>query len=170
MEFILHPNAYTVLIFSRERLRRKDAQLFLSLNPVIKQITLAHEITQNIFKTDRKDTNASVDNLYDEIPTVQIKSYNKTISPQHKEIIEKEMALTYSIELEMTNKCLLGMSEELNESHEKFRSLVENTTDWIWEIDEHSRYTYASPQVRKLLGYEPDEVIGMTPFDLMTPE
>ena len=51
-----------------------------------------------------------------------------------------------------------------------FRSLVENTTDWIWEVNEHSRYTYASPQVRELLGYEPDEVIGMTPFDLMTPE
>ena len=117
-----------------------------------------------------KDANASVDGLCDEIPTVQMKSHSKTISQKHKDIIEKEMALTYSIELEMSNEYLLGMSEELKESHEKFRSLVENTTDWIWEIDEHSRYTYASPQVRKLLGYETDEVIGMTPFDLMTPE
>ena len=38
-------NVYAVLVFSRERLSRKDAQLFLSLNPAIKQITLAHEVT-----------------------------------------------------------------------------------------------------------------------------
>ena len=113
-------NVYAVIIFSRERFSRKDAQLFLSLNPAIKQITLAHEITGNIFKTDRKDTNASVDGICDEIPTVQIKSQNKTISRQHKDIIEKEMALTSSIELEMTNEYILGMSEELKESHEKF--------------------------------------------------
>ncbi len=58
----------------------------------------------------------------------------------------------------------------LRESEQRFRGLVENTTDWIWEVNEHTRYTYASPQVRKLLGYEPNEVIGMTPFDLMTLE
>jgi PAS domain S-box-containing protein len=163
-------NVYGVIIFSRERLSRKDAQLFLSLNPAIKHITLAHEITGNIFKSDIKDATASVGGICDAIPTVQITSHNKTISHQHKDIIEKEMALTYSIELEMANEYLMGMSEELKESHGKYRSLVENTTDWIWEIDEHSRYTYASPQVRKLLGYEPDKVIGMTPFDLMTPD
>ncbi|GAX60711.1 hypothetical histidine kinase protein [Candidatus Scalindua japonica] len=163
-------NVYAVIIFSREKLSRKDAQLFLSLNPAIKQITLAHEVTGNIFKTDSKNTNVSIDNFSDEMPTVQMKAYNKTISPRHKGIIEKEMALTYSIELEMTNEYLLGMSEELKESHEKFRSLVENTTDWIWETDEHNRYTYASPQVHQLLGYEPGEVIGITPFDIMTLE
>ncbi len=163
-------NVYAVIIFSRERLSRKDAQLFLSLNPAVKQITLTHEITGNIFKSDRKDANASVHDLCDGIPTVQIKSHNKTISRQHKDIIEKEMALTSSIELEMANENLLAMSEALKRSHEKFRSLVENTTDWIWEIDEHCRYTYASPQVRELLGYEPDKVIGMTPFDIMTPD
>ena len=47
-------NVYAVLIFSRERLSRKDAQLFLSLNPAIKQITLVHEIMGDIFKSDRK--------------------------------------------------------------------------------------------------------------------
>ena len=58
----------------------------------------------------------------------------------------------------------------LRESEGRFRSMVENTTDWIWEVNEHIQYTYASPQVRELLGYEPDEIIGMTPFDIMTPE
>ena len=67
----------------------------------------------------------------------------------------------------MTNRYLLSMSKALRESKEKFRSLVENTADWIWEVDEHYQYTYASPQVHTLLGYRPNEVIGMTIFDLM---
>jgi PAS domain S-box-containing protein/putative nucleotidyltransferase with HDIG domain len=55
----------------------------------------------------------------------------------------------------------------LRESEEKFRGLVETTTDWIWQVDEHGVYTYASPQVRNILGYEPEEIVGKTPFDLM---
>jgi hypothetical protein len=49
----------------------------------------------------------------------------------------------------------------------RFRDLVEVTADWIWEVDEQARYTYASPNVFDLLGYRPEEVLGKTPFDLM---
>lgn len=58
----------------------------------------------------------------------------------------------------------------LQESEERFRSLAENTSDWIWEVDENDIYIYASPKVKDLLGYDPEEVIGRTPFDLMPPE
>ena len=58
----------------------------------------------------------------------------------------------------------------LRESEEKFRNLVETTSDWIWETDAEGRYSYASPRVHDLLGYEPDEVIGRKPFDFMPPE
>jgi PAS domain S-box-containing protein len=37
-------------------------------------------------------------------------------------------------------------------------------------VDENAVYTYASPKVRDLLGYEPEEVVGKTPFDFMLPE
>ncbi len=60
--------------------------------------------------------------------------------------------------------------EALRESEEKFRSLVETTSDWIWEVDEKGIYTYVSPTVRSILGYEPEEVMGKTPFDLMPRE
>lgn len=55
----------------------------------------------------------------------------------------------------------------LRESEEKFRSLVESTSDWIWETNQQGVYTYASPRVYGLLGYATNEVIGKTPFDLM---
>ncbi|GAG01199.1 unnamed protein product, partial [marine sediment metagenome] len=60
--------------------------------------------------------------------------------------------------------------EALRQSEDRFRSLVESTSDWIWEVDENGVYTYVSPRVRDILGYEPEEVIGKTPFDLMPPE
>jgi len=57
--------------------------------------------------------------------------------------------------------------EALRKSEERFRSLVETTSDWIWEVDQNGIYTYASLKVKDLLGYEPEQVIGKTPFDLM---
>jgi len=52
-------------------------------------------------------------------------------------------------------------------SEEQFRSLVETTSDWVWKIDKNGFYVYASPRVKDILGYEPEEIIGKTPFDLM---
>lgn len=59
--------------------------------------------------------------------------------------------------------------EALRISEERFRSLVETTSDWVWETDPQGAYIYVSPKVRELLGYEPAELIGKTPFDLMLP-
>jgi PAS domain S-box-containing protein len=58
----------------------------------------------------------------------------------------------------------------LSRSKEKFRNLVEITSDWIWEIDADMRYVYVSPRVKDLLGFEPEEVLGKTPFDMMPPD
>ena len=58
----------------------------------------------------------------------------------------------------------------LQQSEERFRILVETTTDWFWEVDENAVYTYSSPKIRDILGYEPEEILGKTPFALMPPE
>lgn len=50
--------------------------------------------------------------------------------------------------------------EALQESETRFRNLTEAISDFIWEIDAEGRYTYASPISVKLLGVEPDELIG----------
>lgn len=58
----------------------------------------------------------------------------------------------------------------MHESRQRLFELVETLRDWMWEVDTDWRYTFVSPQVRDLLGYEPEEVLGRTPFDLMAPE
>ena len=61
--------------------------------------------------------------------------------------------------------------QELYQSEFKFRSLVESSSDWIWEVDENIVYSYSSPHVYDLLGYSAEELIGKkTPFDLMLPD
>jgi PAS domain S-box-containing protein len=57
--------------------------------------------------------------------------------------------------------------ELLIKSELRYRNLVENTSDWVWEVDENGVYTYASSRIRSLLGYEPEEMIDKTPFDFM---
>ncbi|MBU5614205.1 PAS domain S-box protein [Geomonas azotofigens] len=58
----------------------------------------------------------------------------------------------------------------LQEKEVRHLNLIESSHNWIWEVDADARYTFASPQVRELLGYAPSEVIGKTPFDLMPDE
>jgi PAS domain S-box-containing protein len=52
-------------------------------------------------------------------------------------------------------------------SENKYKSLVEDINDWVWEMDENMAYTYSSPSVERMLGYRVDEVIGKTPYDFM---
>jgi PAS domain S-box-containing protein len=64
---------------------------------------------------------------------------------------------------------ILEVNKRLKMSEERFRVLVETTSDWVWEVDANGVYTYVSPKVREVLGYGPDEVLGKTPFELMPP-
>ncbi|WP_264320420.1 PAS domain-containing sensor histidine kinase [Zarconia navalis] len=58
----------------------------------------------------------------------------------------------------------------LQESEQRFRNLVETTSDWIWEINSEGVYTYVSPQISSVLGYSPQEVLGTTIFNLKETE
>jgi PAS domain S-box-containing protein len=62
---------------------------------------------------------------------------------------------------------ILQRTSELRDSEEKFRSLVEATSDMIWEVDAQWRFTYLSPRIHDLLGYAPEELLGRRPVDFM---
>ena len=60
--------------------------------------------------------------------------------------------------------------EALRRSEGKFRDLVETTSDILWEVNAKGIYTYCSPNVAVILGYEPAELMGKTRFEFMPPE
>jgi len=55
----------------------------------------------------------------------------------------------------------------IQESEQRLRHLIEVSSDWIFETNQSGAYTYAGPQCRELLGYEPKELLGKTALDLM---
>ncbi len=58
----------------------------------------------------------------------------------------------------------------LKASEEKFRSLVENTTDWVWELDERGQITYSNSSIEDILGYTAGQVIGRIFWDYIDPK
>jgi PAS domain S-box-containing protein len=56
------------------------------------------------------------------------------------------------------------------ETREKYRSLVENINDMVWETDDSFAVTYASAKTRDVMGYEPREILGRLPFDFVCNE
>ncbi len=60
--------------------------------------------------------------------------------------------------------------QALKDSERRFQDLALSSADWIWEVDRKGRYTFASGRVKEILGYDPGELIGKTPFDLMSKE
>ncbi len=67
--------------------------------------------------------------------------------------------------------------EELKRAHEEILKtnnildgILENMSDWAWEVDAQGRYTFCSDHVIDHLGYTPQELLGKSPFDLMSPE
>ena len=77
-----------------------------------------------------------------------------------------ETVLVFAQDITETKKS----EKECKEAQERFRSLVESTSDWIWEVNQNAVYTYVSPKVKDILGYESAEVLGNKPFDLMPKE
>lgn len=61
-------------------------------------------------------------------------------------------------------------TKRLRESEERFRNLVERTSDWLWEVNQDFTYTYVNPKVYDILGYTPQEILGNNLFDFMPPE
>ncbi|OGV67457.1 MAG: hypothetical protein A2283_01555 [Lentisphaerae bacterium RIFOXYA12_FULL_48_11] len=59
------------------------------------------------------------------------------------------------------------LEDTLIQNEEKFRSLVETSSDWIWETDKNGICTYASPRIKDLLGYTPTEAIGRKAIDFI---
>jgi PAS domain S-box-containing protein len=71
------------------------------------------------------------------------------------------------------NRMAFRLQETLNAmrySEEHFRALIENANDMVWIMDSEGFFTYVSPSTQRILGYSPDELMGVNAFDFVHPD
>ncbi len=80
-----------------------------------------------------------------------------------------ERALRYAVERSRTDlerRALIAERtaalDALQKRERYFRSLIENATDPIVTVDASGTITYASPAIRRVLGYEPAELVNVS--------
>jgi PAS domain S-box-containing protein len=78
-----------------------------------------------------------------------------------------EGELVYASARDITPRVVV--EQALRESQRKLEDLIAVVSDWVWETDAERRYVSCSEGVRRVLGYDPEEVIGKTPWDFMVP-
>ena len=63
--------------------------------------------------------------------------------------------------LEKTTESLTQTKEALHESEEQYRTIMENIEDGYYEVDIKGNFTFFNESMRKILGYEREELVGM---------
>jgi len=113
---------------------------------------------------------------YKDIPIVFLSSHTE------KEIVEKTEKITsYGYVVKQSGFIVLDASikmafklhrahQELKESRERYRVLVENITSLVCETDSCGRYTYLSPAYEKITGWKPEELLGRYVIEHLHPD
>ena len=83
-------------------------------------------------------------------------------------IVDGKLEAVYGIYRDISEQ--KKMIDVLQNSEKRFQDVALSSADWIWEVDRDGKYTFASGRVKQILGYEPEEIIGKSPFDLMPEE
>ncbi len=60
--------------------------------------------------------------------------------------------------------------EALRESEERYRRIVDTSADGIWQLDSEFRIIYVNHQMAEMLGYSPEDMIGMDATSFIPPD
>lgn len=73
-------------------------------------------------------------------------------------------------ELASLRQRISELEEELRESEEKYRNILENIEDCYFEVDRAGDFTFFNPSLCRILGYTREEMLGMNYRVLMDAE
>lgn len=78
----------------------------------------------------------------------------------------RQLALSLTIKWHLA-RLAEQQRKDLIASEHRFRSLVETTSDFVWEVDREGFFSYCSPMSRDLYGYAPEELVGRIFFEVL---
>jgi PAS domain S-box-containing protein len=108
------------------------------------------DILSIIFETGNiEEFEININGIYYSLTLTPIKEY-KYVNIYAKDITQKRID-----------------EEKLLASEQRFRDVAEASGEYVWETDLMNKYTYLTPKVEAVLGFEPNEMIGRTPFEFM---
>lgn len=81
---------------------------------------------------------------------------------------EGELSRVRAIARNITKE--IQLSEERDEKEKLYKLISENAHDLVCLHDVDGTYTYVSPSVKENLGYEPEELLGKSPYDFILEE
>ncbi|HDK27219.1 MAG TPA: diguanylate cyclase [Candidatus Atribacteria bacterium] len=99
----------------------------------------------------------------------QMKDKDKTKEQLQNELLKLRRQIT---ELQKVKTSQKQTENKLKKSEELYRLIAENTNDIIslTTFNLHPLYTYISPSVKVNTGYEPEELLGKSPFEFIHPD
>ena len=62
------------------------------------------------------------------------------------------------------------VQDRLKENEERFRTLIEGSSDMIQVVDEQGVLEYVSPSMQRIMGYDPQEPLGDSAFKIVHPD
>ena len=81
-----------------------------------------------------------------------------------------DRAIRHALALHAEERQRWQAEAALRASEERFRALVENSSDALLLIDAEGRITYLSPSSSRHLGWTPEQMVGRSIFDFLHPE
>lgn len=112
-----------------------------------------------------------IDRVYNQLETVETdfvlkgRRYNRSIRPI---VIQDEVKYALSIVKDVHDEYQAKL--DLQQSEEKYRRLVEESTEIIFSLTETFLLYYVSPNVKQFLGYDSLDITGRSIFDFLHPE
>ncbi|MFI5387523.1 MAG: EAL domain-containing protein, partial [Fimbriimonadales bacterium] len=85
-------------------------------------------------------------------------------------MLERSLELSSQELLQANKEIRTWAAVQLERSEEHYRALIENASDIVTVLSPNGEITYTSPSVKRILGYEADELIGKIAFELIHPD
>ncbi|MDH5297660.1 MAG: PAS domain S-box protein, partial [Desulfobulbaceae bacterium] len=94
----------------------------------------------------------------------------RTILIRLSKIVDRNGQLVKAVESFWDITSLKEAEIALHDSEERFRAMVETTSDWVWEVDREGRFVYCSPLCERIYGHAPAQLLGRHFFEALAVE